>query len=168
MEIYHGSFVTVEQPKIIKNEVGRDFGFAFYTTDIYEQACRWANRKAMIEHRRGNINAQAIVSVFEWNEKQADNELDILRFTGPDITWLEMVLKCRNDKSYKHNYDIVIGNIADDNVGETVSYVIQGIMRKEDAIERLKFEKINNQIAFCTERSLDTIKFCESRNVSQF
>ncbi len=79
-----------------------------------------------------------------------------------------MVLKCRNDKSYKHNYDIVIGNIADDNVGETVSYVIQGIMRKEDAIERLKFEKINNQIAFCTERSLDTIKFCESRNISQF
>ncbi len=27
------------------------------------------------------------------------------------------------------------------NVGETVSYVVQGIMRKEDAIEHLRFEK---------------------------
>jgi len=25
MKIYHGSFLTVEQPKIIKTEVGRDF-----------------------------------------------------------------------------------------------------------------------------------------------
>lgn len=39
---------------------------------------------------------------------------------------------------------IVCGKIANDNVGETVSYVMQGIMRKEDAVERLKFEKINN------------------------
>lgn len=73
-----------------------------------------------------------------------------------------MVVKCRSDISFQHKYDIVIGNIANDNVGETVSYVMQGIMRKEDALERLKFEKINNQIAFCTERALKTIHYLES------
>ena len=60
------------------------------------------------------------------------------------------------------DYDIVEGKIADDNVGETVSYVMQGIMRKEDAIERLRFEQINNQIAFCTEAALRTLHFQNS------
>lgn len=45
---------------------------------------------------------------------------------------------------------------------ETVSYVMQGIMRREDAIERLRFEEINNQIAFCTEASLYTLHFQNS------
>ena len=46
---------------------------------------------------------------------------------------------------------------------EGVSWVVmQGIMRKEDAVERLKFEKINNQIAFCTERALETLTFVDS------
>ena len=73
-----------------------------------------------------------------------------------------MVLKCRSDISYKHKFDIVIGKIANDNVGETVSYVMQGIMRKEDAVKRLKFEKINNQIAFCTEKAIGYLNFIKS------
>ena len=52
-----------------------------------------------------------------------------------------------------------LGKIANDNVGETVEYVLAGIMRKEDAVERLKFEKINDQICFCTERALKTLAF---------
>ena len=47
-------------------------------------------------------------------------------------------------------------------MGEIISFVMQGIMRKEDAIERLKFERINNQIAFCTERALETLSFVDS------
>ena len=44
-------------------------------------------------------------------------------------------------------------------MGETVSYVVQGIMRREDAVERLKFEQINNQLAFCTEDALKELHF---------
>ena len=44
-------------------------------------------------------------------------------------------------------------------IGETVSYVLQNIMRKEDAVERLKFEKINNQICFNTEKALRYLKY---------
>ena len=73
-----------------------------------------------------------------------------------------MVIRCRSDIEYQHGYDIVEGKIANDNVGETVSFVMQGIMRKEDAVERLRFEKINNQLAFCTERSLETLTFVDS------
>lgn len=79
--------------------------------------------------------------------------------------FVELVVNCRGNIDFKHGYDIVSGKIANDNVGETVSYVMQGIMRKEDAVERLKFEKINNQIAFCSEKSLNELKFIKSYKV---
>lgn len=155
MILYHGSIVKVEAPQILPGEIGRDFGFAFYTTDIKEQAERWALRKARVADRRKAGN-KAVVSIYEWQE---DSALKIKRFPEPSLEWLDMVVKCRSDISFHHGYDVVIGKIADDNVGETVSYVIQGIMRKEDAAERLKFEKINNQIAFCTENALKELYF---------
>ena len=161
MILYHGSTVEVQQPRILKSEIGRDFGFAFYTTDIQAQAERWARRRAMIESRRAKAAIQPIVSVYEWDEEAA-KQLRFLQFDGASMDWLELVVTCRSRTDYSHNYDIVEGKIANDNVGETVSYVMQGIMRREDAIERLRFEQINNQIAFCTEASLYTLHFQNS------
>ncbi len=163
MIVYHGTIVEVTNPKIIRSEIGRDFGFAFYTTDIKEQAERWAVRKAKIEMRKSHKPAKAIVNVYEWSE---DIFMNILKFKGASMEWLDMVVQCRSNKDYVHPYDIVCGKIANDNVGETVSYVVQGIMRKEDAVKRLKFEKINNQIAFCTERSLERLKFLNCYEVT--
>lgn len=159
--LYHGSTVLVENPRILKSERGRDFGFAFYTTDIREQAVRWAKRKAAIERRRTKEKVVSIVSCFEWDKKQSMDNLAVKQFQDPDLEWLDLVVKCRSDIFYQHGYDIIIGKIANDNVGETVTYVLQGIMRKEDAVERLRFERINNQIAFCTERSLSNLFYKE-------
>ena len=158
MILYHGSTLEVQQPHILKSEIGRDFGFAFYTTDIQAQAERWARRRAMIESRRTKTKVQAIVSAYEWDENAA-KQLQFLKFDGASMEWLDLVVICRSQIDYSHGYDIVEGKIANDNVGETVSYVMQGIMRKEDAIERLRFEQINNQIAFCTEDALHTLHF---------
>ncbi len=159
MIVYHGTTLEIQKPEIIENEIGRDFGFAFYTTDIEEQAIRWAIRRAKILSRKSDKKYPAIVNVYEWTNT---GELNEKHFDGASMEWLEMVVKCRSDITFRHGYDIVSGKIANDNVGETVSYVMQGIMRKEDAIERLKFEKINNQIAFCSERALKELKFIKS------
>ena len=161
MILYHGSTMEVSQPRILKSEIGRDFGFAFYTADIQAQAERWARRRAMIESRRTKTEVQPIVSAYEWDEDTA-KQLHFLQFDGASMEWLELVVTCRSQTDYSHGYDIVEGKIANDNVGETVSYVMQGIMRKEDAIDRLRFEQINNQIAFCTETALHTLHFQNS------
>ena len=161
MILYHGGCEEVREPRVIVSELGRDFGFAFYTTDIQAQAERWAVRKAKVENRRRRGAALPVVSVYEWDEEAA-RDLAIKRFDAPDLEWLDLVVRCRGDISYRHAYDIVVGKIANDNVGETVSYVMQGIMRREDAVERLRFEKINNQIAFCTEPALNTLRFLKS------
>ena len=34
MIVFHGSTVEIQTPEIIKGEIGRDFGFAFYTTTV--------------------------------------------------------------------------------------------------------------------------------------
>lgn len=159
MILYHGSDVEVRTPIIIKSEKGKDFGCAFYLTPIKEQAERMAKRR-----QRMNRSASAIVSVFEFNESGKAN-MKYKAFENPDLEWLEMIIKCRTNPSFDHGYDIVEGKIADDSVGETILFVIDGIIKEEDAIERLKFQKINSQIAFCTEKSIELLKFMKSYEV---
>jgi hypothetical protein len=164
IEIYHGSTIIVENPRILSAEYGRDFGVGFYTTDIRDQAIRWANRKARIERRRQRV-AAAILTVYAFD----DCCYDVLRcrhFPEPDAEWLDMVCACRSDSAFVHGYDLVTGKIANDNVGETVSYVIQGVMRRDDALERLRFEQINNQICFNTPNALAYLKFAGHEDVS--
>ena len=158
MILYHGSYMEVSQPIIINDEKGRDFGCAFYLTPIKEQAERMAKRK-----QKHTQSSKAVVSVFEWDEKVVN--LKVKKFNQPDLDWLEMIIKCRSDSTYKHNFDIVEGKIADDSVGETVLFVMEGIIKKEDALERLKFQKINSQIAFCSSDSLSHLRFIESYEV---
>ena len=121
-----------------------------------EQARRWALRRAMLMSKKEKRPVSAIVNVYEYTPCDSLNEM---HFEGATMDWLEMVVRCRSQIDYRHGYDIVSGKIANDNVGETVSYVVQGIMRKEDAVDRLKFEKINDQVAFCTERALKQLRF---------
>jgi hypothetical protein len=160
MILYHGTTVEIKAPCIIRSEIGRDFGFGFYTTDIKAQAERWAMRRAKVEGRIKNVKLNPVVNIYEW-ERIAE-ALSMLSFPEPSMEWLEMVMRCRSDINWRHGFDIVEGKIANDNVGETISFVMQGIMRKEDAVERLKFEKINNQIAFCSENALKTLTFVDS------
>ena len=168
MILYHGSYMPVETPQILTLEKGRDFGFGFYTTTIKEQAERWGIRTARLRSRLHDKTETAIVNIYEFDENLSKN-LNTKSFPNADLDWLELVIKCRSDLNYKHGFDIVSGKIANDNVGETVEYVLAGIMRKEDAVERLKFEKINDQICFCTEQALKSITFKDSylvRNVN--
>ena len=57
MILYHGGYEEVREPHVIQSEIGRDFGFAFYTTDIRPQAERWAIRKAKL--RAGAVGGPA-------------------------------------------------------------------------------------------------------------
>ena len=160
MILYHGSDIEVKDPKIIKSEKGRDFGCAFYLTPIKEQAERMAKRK-----QRMNKSSSAIVSIFEFDEKEMVG-FKYKLFKNPDLEWLDMIIECRTNPSFNHGYDLVEGKIADDSVGETILFVIDGVIKKEDALERLKFQKINSQIAFCTDKSLELLKFTNSYEVN--
>lgn len=58
----------------------------------------------------------------------------------------------------QHDYDVVIGPVADDNTMETVQLYMANILTAEEAVERLRYNKVNNQVSFHTERALQYVK----------
>ena len=160
MIIFHGGTDIVSVPIIIRTYSGRDFGAGFYTTDIREQAVKWAKRQA--RYRRKN---EAILNSYEFDETVFNN-LKIKTFDGYVMEWLDFVLACRQDINFLHEYDIVIGKIANDDVGETVQAVVDGLTSKEFALSKLKFMHANNQICFSTETAINHLKFISAERVN--
>ena len=60
--------------------------------------------------------------------------------------------------SLQHNYDVVIGPVADDNTMETVQLYIANILTSKEVVERLRYNKVNNQVSFHTEKALKYLK----------
>ena len=153
MILYHGGTDIVKEPEIILIEHGRDFGFGFYTTDIYDQAIKWAKRQSRIRKK------PAFLNTYQFDDVSAAKILDYKIFNNYNLEWLEFVVNNRINLKFKHDFDIVFGKIANDDVGETVQAVVDGLMPFDFALQRLTFMQANNQYAFCTGRSLSYIKF---------
>lgn len=67
MIVYHGEIAVVKSSQILPQEIGRDFGAAFYTADIRGQAERWARRKAMIAGRKTDGVISPVVNEYEFD-----------------------------------------------------------------------------------------------------
>ena len=152
MILYHGSTVTVPEPKILTSERLVDFGAGFYTTTNREQALRWAQRVAV----RRKI-ARQYISQYEFDLTAAEQSLAILRFEEPDEAWLNFVCACRSGREPTQDYDMAFGPVADDTVYTVVQFYENGVYDKEEAIKRLKVEKLYNQVLFHSEKAL---QFC--------
>ena len=152
MKIYHGSTIPVEEPKIINSGRALDFGSGFYTTFNLEQAIRWSETVAI----RRNTDTRFITK-YEFDQDAAAKQLRIISFTEPDKEWLEFICANRSGRAPDTPYDIAIGPVANDIVYTAVALYEQGILDKDEAIKRLKVQKLYNQILFHTEASL---QFC--------
>lgn len=152
MNIYHGSDVVVKEPKILQSNRLLDFGIGFYTTSNKEQATRWAEKVSL-----RNNTGEKFLSIYNFDIEKAKKELNIIEFTQPDEKWLEFITANRRGKEILEEYDIIIGPVADDNVYLTVKLFETGVLDKEEALKRLKVEKLFNQILFHTNKSL---RFC--------
>ncbi len=150
MILYHGSFVVVDKPDLTHSRPNVDFGKGFYTTPIYDQAEKWCGRFK----RRGK---EGIISSYELDEA-AYEELKVLRFDAYSEEWLDFILNCRSGQDNTY-YDLVIGGVANDKVFNTVELYFDGLIDKKEAINRLRYEKPNLQMAFRTEEALSYLKF---------
>ncbi|MCL2093729.1 MAG: DUF3990 domain-containing protein [Treponema sp.] len=151
MTLYHGGTDIIQKPLIRPQVLGRDFGRGFYCTDIRDQAEKWARRQGRIR------NQTAILNTYEFDIAQAQDSLNIKLFNDYSLEWLELVVKSRKLPDFAHGYDIIFGKIANDDVGETIQAVFDGLMPMDFALERLVFMTANNQYCFCTEKALDLI-----------
>ena len=158
MKLYHGSTLEVRKPSLRYGRERTDFGKGFYTTTIAEQAERWANiKKDRLQ------SAKAVVSVYEINDAILTNpDFRIREFVGVDESWLNFVVRCRKEKTTEHDYDIVFGPVANDNVFTTVNMYESGLLGVEAAIAQLKAYKTYDQISFHTPIAIKELRFVES------
>ena len=156
MILYHGGTGTVENPVIKMRAAGRDFGKGFYCTDMRDQAEKWAKRQGRVRKQT------AILNLYEFNIDSAQRDFNFKMFNDYTIEWLELIINCRKDIQYDHGFDIVYGRIANDDVGETVQAVLNGLMPLDFALQKLVFMPSNNQYCFCTEKSLTLLEFKEA------
>ena len=101
MTVYHGGYQVVDKPEIRKGRNTKDFGTGFYCTIIKEQAQRWARRYDT-----------KVVSIYDVCFREG---LKIKEFKEMIEEWLDFIISCRSGQD--HDYDIVIGAMADHNVG---------------------------------------------------
>ena len=88
----------------------------------------------------------------------------ILEFDGPTAEWFDFITSNRMSES-EHNYDIIIGPVADDSVYETSFSFEMGEITREESIMQLKAAKLDGQVLFHTDKSLRCIKYVGYREV---
>ena len=71
---------------------------------------------------------------------------------------MEFIKSNRSKGGLQHGYDVVLGPVADDNTMETVQLYIANILTVAEAVERLRYSKVNNQVSFHTEKALQYLK----------
>ena len=142
--IYHGSNVEVPFPRILQNGFYKDFGYGFYCTTFKKQAKRWAMTK----------KGESIVNSYEY---LPNSNLYILKFNKLSEEWLNFIVSCRN--GIEHNYDIVEGPMADDQIWNFIEGFIEGNISREAFWELVKFNYPTHQICFNTEKALKTLTF---------
>ena len=159
MTIYHGSLEIVEQPLILEPNRPLDFGSGFYTTTSQRQAERWtAARMEQAKTSHGYIN------IYEYT---AAKVLKTRTFRAANEPWVDFVHANRTVQDYAHDYDIVIGPVANDNVYLSFNLYESGIITKRELIRRIKSYKLVDQLLFHTDRSLATIKYIGCKEVKK-
>lgn len=154
MILYHGSDCEICQVELEKCRPFKDFGRGFYLTTNKSHAASMAKRAAQ---RNGTT---PIITAFEFDTDalKLNKHLKVLKFRSTSREWAEFVYNNRENRYYSHNYDIVVGPIADDGMAELLAYAKRGVISLSELAARLKYSKPTEQYCFLTERGLEFLK----------
>lgn len=160
MIVYHGSTEIIKSPDVVHSKRYLDFGRGFYLTSFQKQAEKWAKRRGLRKKKAAVVNVYEITDVLD--------EYKVLKFDNEDEKWLDFVSACRAGQDINNEYDIVIGNVADDDVFKTVDMYFRGIWDKERVLNELRYYKMNDQICIINQEIISEILiFKEAYEVKQ-
>ena len=155
MILYHGTNIDFETIDLTKSKPNKDFGQGFYLSADYNQAMDMAKTK--VEQLE---TGTPIVLAYEVDEQQMA-KLKIQRYNEYSEEWAKFILLNRRNSTPKpvHDYDIVIGPIANDRVGvqlwkyETQSIDLPTLVRNLQHMKGITF-----QYFFGTEQAIKLLK----------
>ena len=152
MKVFHGSYyMEIDEIDLFKGELACDFGRGFYVTNLYQQAEYWATRKGKQRKTKGVINEYVF-----YESAFVGDYFKTLRFAGYSEEWLDFVVMNRNNDTTDnlHDYDIVEGPVADDDIATQITIYLAGGITKTKFQEELKFKHSDSyQIALCTQKA---------------
>ena len=143
LTVYHGGYQPIQTPEIRIGRNTKDFGPGFYCTIIKEQAERWSRRYRT-----------KIVSIYD---VRLNSSLKIKEFKEMTDEWLDFIIACRSGK--QHDYDLVIGAMADDQIYNFISDYMDGVITREQFWVLAKFKYPTHQINFCTPEALKCLEY---------
>lgn len=155
MILYHGSNGDFEQIDLSYSRPGKDFGKGFYLSADRDQALKMAQTK-IEQTQRGQLTVMA----YEVDEN-AMNALRVLRFDEYSEDWARFILMNRNNPTDKpaHDYDIVIGPIANDRVGIQLWRFENKDIDLPTLVRKLRYmQGLTIQYFFGTEQAIKLLK----------
>lgn len=155
MKLYHGTNMDFEKIDLSKSKPNKDFGQGFYLSDNYEQA--WNMAQVKVAQMEKGV---PIVQMYEIEDAVLD-VLKVLHFEHYSEEWAKFILQNRNNplKSPVHEYDVVIGPIADDRVGVQLWRYENHVIDLPMLVCNLQYMKgITIQYFFGTERAVKQLR----------
>lgn len=155
MKLYHGTNVDFERIDTQMSNPYKDFGKGFYLTEIYAQAERLAQKKARI------FGGSPIVKAYRFDEAWLSSpSLKVLVFDKPTREWAEFIYRNRSRSipPFCHDYDIVVGAIADDGVAYLLSRYEEGSFTLDQLAKELEYKQLSNQYFFGTPRAVTLLQ----------
>lgn len=153
MKLHHGTNIDFGEIQLSKCLPYKDFGRGFYLTPSKRRARLRALDKIDKEH----YGVPIIIS-YDFDEAELDN-MKVLRFDTCTEQWLDFILKNRNRKTYKpHDYDVVIGPVADDGVINSISLFESKVINRSELLKRIEGKKGYIQYSFCTQKAVDKLQ----------
>ena len=154
MILYHGTNAEILQIDLAQSRVGQDFGLGFYLTPDRNVAQRQAERK-FAQYGEGETR------VYEYSVADSSlKDLKVLRFDEYSLEWSRFILQNRKNRTHTqlHDYDIVIGPIADDVIGYQIRRVEEGIITEQQFLEEIKFHSVTIQYMFATQKAINLLQ----------
>ena len=101
-----------------------------------------------------------MVQEYEFDESLLeDSILNVKVFASPNEEWAEFIHNNRNNANgHHHDYDVVIGPIADDGVAFLLGRYEEGTITLSELARQLEYKQLNNQYFFGTERAIKMLK----------
>ena len=155
MILYHGTNADFDEIDLRKSKPNKDFGQGFYLSREYAQAMDMA--KIKVEQLETGCPT---VLTFEVDDEAA-SELKVLRFDDYSEERAKFILLNRNNANPEpaHDYDIVIGPIANDRVGVQLWKYENKSIDLQTLVHNLRNMKgITFQYFFGTERAIKILK----------
>ena len=151
MTLYHGTNSDIEVIDLTRGLQYKDFGKGFYLTPDRATAIRMAQKKARL------FGGTATLITYNLDETALYSHLKVKMFPEKaTVEWLLFVDANRDRKHISpiHDYDIIIGPIADDGVVLQLTNFREGIYSPEQAAAQLQDKYLDQQYYFGTEQAL--------------